>query len=55
MRTIITSQRETDRQTGRDENNDYKLEGDRQTDRQTGRDENNDYKLEGDRQTDRPR
>ena len=51
MRTMITSQRETDRQTGRDENNDYKLEGDRQT----GRDENNDYKLEGDRQTDRPR
>ena len=51
MRTMITSQRETDRQTGRDEENDYKLEGDRQT----GRDENNDYKLEGDRQTDRPR
>ena len=51
MRTMITSQRETDRQTGRDENNDYKLEGDRQT----GRDEDNDYKLEGDRQTDRPR
>ena len=51
MRTMITSQRETDRQTGRDEDNDYKLEGDRQT----GRDENNDYKLEGDRQTVRPR
>ena len=51
MRTMITSQRETDRQTGRNEENDDKLEGDRQT----GRDENNDYKLEGDRQTDRPR
>ena len=51
MRTLITSQRETDRQTGRDKDNDYKLEGDRQT----GRDENNDYNLEADRQRDRPR